>query len=71
MMSGAGIDSGIATSREKIDISYANPREERIPMRKFLPVSAALVLITVASPPAPPGPSSRRKTRKRSTPWGS
>src|SRR5262245_55805775 len=31
MISGAGIDSGIRASREKIDISYDNRREERIP----------------------------------------
>src|SRR3989442_2577539 len=47
MISGAGIDSGIPASREKIDLSYANPREERIPMLKALPVSVALVLAPV------------------------
>src|SRR5437899_5502259 len=30
MISGAGIDSGILASREKIDLSYDNRREERI-----------------------------------------
>jgi FKBP-type peptidyl-prolyl cis-trans isomerase FkpA/FKBP-type peptidyl-prolyl cis-trans isomerase FklB len=55
MISGAGIDSGIAASREKIDLSYANPREERTPMRKFLPVSVALVLtVAVAAGAAAP-----------------
>jgi len=49
MISGAGIDSGIPASREKIDLSYANPREERIPMLKALPVSVALVLAAVVA----------------------
>src|SRR5690349_23741361 len=31
MISGAGIDSGIPTSREKIGLSYANQYAERIP----------------------------------------
>src|SRR5215813_6006046 len=49
MISGAGIDSGIRASREKIDLSYANRREERIPpMFKAFALSAVLVLTAVA-----------------------
>src|SRR3989454_10113082 len=47
MISGAGIDSGIPASREKIALRDANPREERLPMLKALPVSVALVLAAV------------------------
>jgi FKBP-type peptidyl-prolyl cis-trans isomerase FkpA/FKBP-type peptidyl-prolyl cis-trans isomerase FklB len=64
MISGAGIDSGIAASREKIDLSYDNPREERTPMRKILPVSAALVLavVSVAGAAGPDLKSEDQKT---------
>ncbi len=49
MISGAGIDSGIAASREKIDLSYANRREERTPdAANSSPVSVALVLAAAA-----------------------
>src|SRR5215467_9460004 len=49
MISGAGIDSGIRASREKIGLSYANRREERIPpMFKAFALAAVLVLTAVA-----------------------
>src|SRR5215467_2477291 len=49
MISGAGIDSGIRASREKIDLSYANRREERIPpMFKAFALAAVLILTAVA-----------------------
>jgi FKBP-type peptidyl-prolyl cis-trans isomerase FkpA len=57
------MDSGIAASREKIDLSYDNPREERIPMRKFVPVSAALLLVVVATAGAA-GPDLKSEDQK-------
>jgi FKBP-type peptidyl-prolyl cis-trans isomerase FkpA/FKBP-type peptidyl-prolyl cis-trans isomerase FklB len=63
MISGAGIDSGIAASREKIDLSYAKPREERIPMLKILSVTAGLVLTAVVSAGAT-GPELKTEDQK-------
>src|SRR2546426_5393179 len=64
MINGAGIDSGIPASREKIDLSYVNRREERTSMRKALPVTLALVLaaVTVAGAAGPDLKSDDQKT---------
>src|SRR5438128_538646 len=67
MISGAGIESGIPASREKIGLSYANPRAERTPMLKTLSVSAALVLTAMATAGAAPKATDRVKVHYHGT----
>src|SRR2546425_13316077 len=64
MISGAGIDSGIPASREKIELSYVNQREERTSMLKRLLLTAVLALaaVTAAGAAGPELKSDEQKT---------
>src|SRR5882762_10414992 len=64
MINGAGIDSGIPASREKIELSYVNQREERTSMLKRLLLTAVLALaaVTAAGAAGPELKSDEQKT---------